>query len=433
VNQQVGGVRQNAMSELATFWAEWDSRAPGETRDLERARLLAKALGVGAPGRPVLTLVGSKGKGTAATYASAYLAAAGARVITVTSPGLRTDRDRIRVDGRAVGVGDLGRLATRLATARRSLPRYHPGGGYLSAGGMFTVAGMLHANVVDADVIVLEAGIGGASDEVCLFPPTVVGITSVFDEHLGVLGNTLAEVAADKAGVVAEGTRAVVSLPQDAPAEEAITNRVTAVTGGRVPVETIEPSPGGLPGRLPVSGLGQANAVLGCVAARRMLEVIGRPAPLGDRLAAVLSSVTLPGRVSWHAVPGTRSSLFADAAINRRGVAAALTEASRRWSGIDRVLLCLPDHKDVPGVITELADLPVTFVRLTGDARMRFRHPLPPLWEVVDADEVDRAFLAARGRRLVALGTGYFIARVLDVVDADTERIFIPPASPRSP
>jgi dihydrofolate synthase/folylpolyglutamate synthase len=419
------------MSEPAIFWTEWDGRAPGATRDLERARLLVKALGIGNPGRPVLTIVGSKGKGTAATYASAYLAAAGASVVTVTSPGLRTDRDRIRVDGRAVGHDDLARLATRLAAARRSLPRYRPGEGYLSAGGMFTIAGVLHANIVAADVIVLEAGMGGASDEVGLFPPIVVGVTSVFDEHLGVLGSTLAEIAADKAGVAAAGTRAVVSLPQDAPAKTAITDRVTAVTGGRVAVETIEPSPGDMPGRLLPSGLGRANAMLGCAAAAHVLEVIGRPAPPGDRLASVLSSVTLPGRASWHAVPGTRSRLFADAAISRRGVAAALIEVSRRWSGVDRVLLCLPDHKDVPGVIAELVDLPVTFVRLTGDARMRFRHPLPPTWEIVDIDQVDRKFLSALGQRLVALGTGYFIARVLDLVEADTEQIFTPPGEDR--
>ena len=417
------------MSDREIFWAEWDGRAPGDTRDIERARLLVQTLGTDDSERPVLTVVGSKGKGAAATYASAYLAAAGLRVVTVTSPELRNVRDRIRVDGRAVSEDDLAHLSMRLAAGRRALQRYRPGRGYLSASGLFTIAGVLHAAAVNAGAIVLEAGMGGASDEVSLFPPTVVAITSVFGEHLGVLGNTLTEIAADKAGVVAADTRAVVSLPQDPAVAETIASRVATVTAGRVCAETLEPGTGRPPGALLPAGLSRGNAELGCVAARRLLTAIDRHPPSAAVLADVLSSITLPGRASWHVVPGTPSRLFADAAINRTGVAAALQEVSRRWGGADRVLLCLPDHKDVSGVITELGELPVTFVRLTGDARLRFTHALPRHWEIVDAARLDRAFLAARGRKLVALGTGYFIARILALVDAGTDQIFTPPGS----
>jgi dihydrofolate synthase/folylpolyglutamate synthase len=140
-------------------------------------------------------------------------------------------------------------------------------------------------------------------------------------------------------------------------------------------------------------------------------------------LSKVLSTVILPGRMSWHDIPGTSSRLVADAAINQAGIAAALTEISRHWSGIDRVIVCMPDHKDVAGAIAELADLPVTFVRL-DDPRLRFTHGLPSSWEVVNVHLVDREFLTARGRRLVALGTGYFIGHLLNLVDADTERLF---------
>jgi dihydrofolate synthase/folylpolyglutamate synthase len=418
------------MRKFGVFWAEWDRRAVGETRDIERARSLAKALEIDDPNSPVLTVVGSKGKGAAATYASAYLAAAGARVITVTSPSLRGIRDRIRVDGRAIAADDLARLARRLDEARRELPSYRPGQGYLSPSGLFIAAGVLHAMTVAADVIVLEAGMGGASDEVSLFAPTVVAITSVFGEHIGVLGDTPAEIATDKAGVVTGTTRAVVSMPQDPPVASAITSRVAAAAGGRATVETISPGTGGIPRQLLPAGLGRLNAEFGCVAAQRLLDATGRTAPSGDRLSSVLATVVLPGRTSWHDVPGTPSRIFADAAINRAGVAAALTEVSRHWDAIDRVLLSMPDHKDVAGTISELAGLAVTFVRLDDKPRLKFTHALPPGWEVVDIGAVDCDFLAARGLRLVALGTGYYIARVLDLVDADTDRLFIPPSMP---
>ena len=213
-----------------------EPRGPGDRRSLRRAALLAGLLGVTEPGPPVLTVVGSKGKGTAATYASAWLVAAGCRVVTVTSPGLRSDAERIRVDGAAVSPDELAGLARRLQRASRSLPSARDG--YLSPSGLFTLAGLLHARDAGADVVVLEAGMGGVSDEAGLFPPSVVAITEVFGEHLGVLGDTPAEIAADKAGVAAETTSAVVSLPQTPAVAAAIAATVAAAGAGRV--ETID-------------------------------------------------------------------------------------------------------------------------------------------------------------------------------------------------
>jgi folylpolyglutamate synthase/dihydropteroate synthase len=385
------------------FYAEWGRRGPGSRRSLRRAALLAEAAGA-VPTAPVLTVVGSKGKGTAATYASAWLAAAGCRVVTVTSPGLRTDAERIRVAGAAISPGELAALGRRLAEAARTLPP-EPGG-YLSPSGLFTLAGLLHARSVAADVIVLEAGMGGASDEVSLFPPAVVAITEVFGEHLGVLGETPAEIAADKAGVAAEITSAVVSLPQAPEVAAAI----AAVVPG---VEIMKDLPD-VP--LP-SGLGRTNAALGCLAARRLLGALGRTAPAG-RLRRVLSTVRLPGRTSWHTIPG--ATLLVDSAVTRAGAAAALAEARARWDRIDHVLVCLPDHKDVPGVLEELRGLPVTRVRMPDRESLRFT--LTP--DGVDAAGLTREGLAALGERVVVLGTVYFTGRILDLIDAPTSRLF---------
>jgi dihydrofolate synthase/folylpolyglutamate synthase len=147
-----------------------------------------------------------------------------------------------------------------------------------------------------------------------------------------------------------------------------------------------------------------------------------------ERLTRTLSSVILPGRWSWHAVPGSPAWLFADSAINRAGVAAALTEVYRRWDRVDRVLACFPDHKDVAGAIAELCDLPVTYVRLRHMPWLRFSHPIPEAWATVDAARIDRAFVAARGPRIVAVGTAYFIGHMLEVADVDTRCLFTVPA-----
>ncbi|MDN3358178.1 hypothetical protein [Actinomadura sp. DC4] len=384
---------------IAAFYEEWLQRRPGERRSLRRAGRLAQALGTTGPGVPVLTVVGSKGKGTAATYASAWIAAAGCRVVTVTSPALRSDTERIRVDGAVVSADELAALGARLRAAAGPPPRDRDG--YLSPSGLFTLAGMLHARDVGAGAVVLEAGMGGASDEVSLFPPSVVAITEVFGEHLGVLGDTPAEIAAEKAGVATAATHSIVSLPQtpDVAAVIAATEVVTGLPDVPLP-----------------SGLGRRNAALGCVAAARLLEGMGRTA--GDRLDAVLASVRLPGRTSWHTIPG--AEVLVDSAISRAGAAAALTEAYRHWDRIDHVLVCLPDHKDVPGVLAELDGLPVTAVRMPDRESLRFTRT----GAAVDAAGLTPARIAAFGRRVLVLGTGYFTGRILDVIDAPADRLF---------
>ncbi|MWA06209.1 hypothetical protein F8568_038850 [Actinomadura sp. LD22] len=390
------------------FFREWERRRPGETRSPSRARELAEVLGVLSPGLPVLTVVGSKGKGTAATYASAFLAASGLRVCTVTSPGLRSNRDRIRIDGRAVAAADLARLGALLDAAMAGLGP--PVDGYLSPSGLFTLAGVLHARRAGADALVLEAGMGGRSDEVALFPPDVVAITPVFLEHAGVLGDTPAEIAAEKRGVAKPGTR-IVSAPQ--------TPDVTEALG---PVE--HAGDGGVPADLLPAGLGRAAAATGIAAAR----VLTGGDPPAETLRQVLATVVLPGRMSWHTVPGTATTLLIDAAIDGTGVAAALAAARDRWGEVDHAVVCLPDHKDLDGAVRALGDLPVTYVRLP-QPHLRFTRPLPPSWDVVGAEAVTPEALATLGHRVAVLGTGYFTGLVLGRIGAGTERLFVPPAT----
>ncbi|MBD2900054.1 hypothetical protein amrb99_90510 [Actinomadura sp. RB99] len=390
------------------FFREWERRRPGETRSLARARELAEALGVLFPGLPVLTVVGSKGKGTAATYASAFLAASGLRVCTVTSPGLRTNRDRIRVGGRAIPEAELARLGGLLGAAMAELGP--PQDGYLSPSGLFTLAGVLHARRAGADALVLEAGMGGRSDEVSLFPPDVVAITPVFLEHAGVLGDTPAEIAAEKRGVAGPGTP-IVSAPQSPDVAE--------VLG---PVEYA--GDGGVPAGLLPAGLGRTAAAVGVAAARRLAG----GDPPAETLRRVLSTVVLPGRMSWHTVPGTATTLLIDSAVDGTGVAAALAAARDRWGEVDHAVVCLPDHKDLDGAVRALGDLPVTYVRLP-QPHLRFTRPLPPSWDVVESGAVTPEALATLGHRVAVLGTVYFTGLVLDRIGAGTERLFVPPAT----
>lgn len=397
------------------YFREWDARAPGERRCLARARALLHAAGLDSPGPPVLTVVGSKGKGTAAVYASAYLCAAGQRVVTLTSPSLGPTTERIRVDGVPVDNATLAGLGAKLEALR---PARTAGTGYLSPSGMFLLAALAHARDVGADTVVLEAGRGGRSDEVSLVSPAVVAVAPVFAEHLDQLGGSVAAVVADKLGVVRAGTRAVVVGTQAPATWHQIHHRLVTGTGLR-PIDAATDPAGDIPAHLLPPGLGAANARLGCVAAYHLLGA----APEAAALRRVLGSVHLPGRLSWHHLPGTGTDLVVDAAVDRTGVAAAIQYARTRLGGIDHVLLSLPDGKDLAGAADRLRGLPVTFVTLpTG--HLSYRRPVPPEWATVPVSEVDRGFVAARGARVLALGTVSFVSHMLRLAAATTAVAF---------
>jgi folylpolyglutamate synthase/dihydrofolate synthase len=413
-------------AESRVFFREWDARAPGERRSRDRARALIDALGLSTSGVPTLTVVGSKGKGTTAAYASAFLSAAGLRVVTITSPHFRTVRERIRVDGYAVSAVELAALARRIAGGMERLPA--PRGGYLAPSGLFIVAGVLHALDLDADALVVEAGRGGRSDEAGLFPPTVAAVTPVFEEHLGELGDSVADIARDKASVVGPRTLALLSVPQRDDVEPVVRAAVAEASGGRTAYESVRP--GDAVGRLVPAGplpggLGTANAELGCLAARRLLELTDGALPAAEPLRAALSSVSLPGRLSWHPVPGTPVSVLLDQVVNGPGAAAARGAASAR-GGADHVLVSLSDDKDLDGVVAALHGLPVTFVRLDRP-HLSFTRPVPPHWAVLGEDELTGRALTGLGERVVALGNVSFVARMLELLGVRAERLFTPP------
>ncbi|PWV57549.1 hypothetical protein [Nocardiopsis sp. L17-MgMaSL7] len=407
------------------FFSEWAGRAPGQARSLDRAAALLAELDLDPAPMPVLGVVGSKGKGSTATYAAATLSAACLRTVLVTGPSFRGYRERIRVDGVSVTDEQLRGLGHTVEAARRSLPS--PGEGYLAPSGMFLVAGLLHARAVGADVCVLEAGMGGHRDELRLLGPQVVALGMVFAEHVGVLGDTVAEIAREKTRVVhPERTRALVTLPQSAEVAPVVAGTLAESTRERLSPEVVDPATATEPPEaLRPRGLSAANGVLGTAAATRMLELLGRPPATAARLHEVLGTVNLPARLSGHTVPGSATEVVVDSAIDRVGVAAALSHARDLWGGVDHVLLCLPDHKDVSGAVDALLDVPVTAVRLPEE-HLRFEHALPDHWNRVRVEDLSPTVLTALGQRVLALGTVYFTGRVLEVLDAPTDRLFDP-------
>lgn len=373
-------------------------------------------LGLGSLRAPVLAVVGSKGKATIATYASALLAAAGLRVGTLTSPPIITNAERVRVGGRALTLVEYEVLSGKLAAALGALPAREAHGGYLAPTGLYTLMGVRHMADAGCDVLVLEAGIGGASDEISLFPASVVVAGRIFGEHLGLLGDTVAEIAAEKIGVAGPQTKRVLSLPQSLEVEKVLRGRL-ARSG--LSLEIVSERGGGIGGAAGASLLSAMNAALGCRAALAMLEILGRPAPRPESVDSVLSSVRLPGRLSRH-VDATGRIWVVDAAINGAGAAAALEFCDRAGIAPQLTLVCIPDGKDAAGVRDALEGRPYVPVTIATE-HLAFREaswPAPP----IPFGEIDPKL---PDRRVLCLGTWSFAAEVLDRLGVDCATSFV--------
>jgi len=395
------------------FFAEWAARAPGDRRSLTRARAVADRLLAGATPPPVLAVVGSKGKGTAALHAAATLSAArtaaGARTRTglVTSPGLRSNLDRIRDDGAAIGLPDYDALGDRLRAARAAVPA-EPGR-YLSPTGAYTVAGVAWLTERGAGALVLEEGLGGRSDEVSLFPATVVAVTRVFREHGDLLGGTLEAIADDLLGVVGPRTTTVVTLPQSPPVADAL-HRAARAAGADVVV--VDGPDAALPAGLPP--LVRDAAGLGVAAGRALAGRLGAEVP-GDRLRDVLATVRLPGRCSRHVAAGG-AQVLVDGGITPDAVAAAAS-AYAAWRGVrDTAVVCLPDDKPVDDCLAALAGFDRVLLARTG-THLPFT-ALARHGAVRDAADALRD--AARGAGFLAVGTQSFVADALTWLGVDT-------------
>lgn len=399
---------------------EWRAHRLAGKRSLTRAGDFAAALGLNLGLCPVPTLgvVGSKGKGTAAIYASAALAAHGLRVGTVTSPGLLVNRDRIRINGQALPECEYLRFIGDIARAKKQLPPVGSDRHYLSPTGTFILGGVKALISAGCDVLVVEAGMGGTSDELSLLPLDVAVVTAIFDEHLDVLGPTVGDVARDKIGVVTARTAGVISVHQAGPVRREI-NRACAQAG--VPLLSRRPAWSADLADLLPPGHGAGNALAGIHAAAALLAAgPGRTFDL-VALRPVLGSLRYPGRLSVHELGQGR--LVLDTAVSRAGLTTAMAFA-RRTFGHDpaRILVSLPSTKDIAGFVSVLHGTTSERVFVSLE-REHLPYPVSGQWpwHRLDEKDMDRTVLSGN---VLAAGTVSFISSLMRRVGVDGERLF---------
>ena len=181
-----------------------------ETHDLSRVERLLAAEGNPHRRFPAMHIAGTKGKGSTGAMCEACLRAAGLRTGFYISPHLHTFRERIQVDGRKIAREEVAALVEQV----RPTIAHTSGVTYFEA---ITAIAFLHFARSEVDVAVVEVGLGGRLDATNVLTPEVSVITSLSLEHTYLLGNTLGEIAYEKAGIIKPGIPAI-SAPQRAEA-----------------------------------------------------------------------------------------------------------------------------------------------------------------------------------------------------------------------
>lgn len=340
--------------------------------DPGRPHKILAALGNPQERYPSLHIAGTKGKGSVAAMCASVLQASGMRVGLYTSPHLRDFRERIRVltpddaDGKISKEG----FVTTLQEVKQLIPDFPE----VTWFEIVTAVAFCYFAAQDVDVAVVEVGLGGRLDATNILTPLISVITSLSLDHTSLLGNTLAEIAGEKGGIIKPGVPSI-SAPQEQEALDrlqqiaAVRNSPLEVLGWdwqytgvnhlltvtRSPHETYVP--GGSMFEIGLAGMFQLeNAMLAIAALRPFYERY--PQVTLQTIRQGLAGVQWDGRLQMvYEEPGM-PALLVDSAHNPHS-ASKLSVALRHDYEYDRLWLIYgaPLDKAIPQIMQELFPL----------------------------------------------------------------------------
>lgn len=363
-------------------------KRPAQTstaRFLNLDRMYAALDRVGNPHRQLRSvhIAGTKGKGSTAAMVAAILQAGGLRTALFAKPHLVTIRERLRIDGVLIREDEFAALVDEIrpvVEAMRNSPDGVPT--FFEA---HTLMAMLWFARQQVDIAVFETGLGGRLDATNVLLPLVTAITTLALDHTQELGETLVEIAGEKAGIIKPGVP-VVSAPQVP--EAAVVVAVAAGERGcrllRVGEEIqVNPSPLLSPTRQRFSITGvhgnyldlacpllgehqQLNAAV-AVGIVECLQAAGVPVP-SAAIRSGLATVDWPGRLQ---VMRERPLLLLDGAHDPAAVDALLAALDRHFPGRARhFLLGFASDKDWVEMLRQLAPSAATLTfTAAGTAR----------------------------------------------------------------
>ncbi|HEX8737090.1 MAG TPA: Mur ligase family protein [Pyrinomonadaceae bacterium] len=162
-----------------------------------------------------IQIAGTNGKGSTCAFLEAICLRAGIKTGLMTSPHLISITERIRINGAEIGEKDFARHATRVREISEELVKK----GELETVPTFfeqvtaiAISALAEAKI---DLAILETGLGGRFDSVTATRAEIAAITQIDYDHQKILGNTLAEIAAEKAAIIREDTKVIMAEQKD--------------------------------------------------------------------------------------------------------------------------------------------------------------------------------------------------------------------------
>ncbi len=347
-------------------------RSGGFTRrdDVAPMHSLLRHLGNPERGRLTIHIAGSKGKGSTAAMIASVLRECGLTVGLYTSPHLHHICERIRLNGEPISTKDFVRYASMLPLAIEAVQHEMPNRKLVTFD-LLTAMAFLAFRESKADVQVLETGLGGRVDSTnAVDEKQVCVISSISLEHQAILGETVPQIAVEKAGIISSGAKVVLAEQDDGVSQ--VIRQACRARGAELIDATVECDferrSRDAEGQevtlttprvhynfwLPLLGLHQVENAVAAVLAVEALRPHGidaSPAQVCEGLA----KVRWPGRLE---VLGRRPLLVADGAHNAES-ARRLCETLRDDLGFRRAtfVIGVSRDKDTSGMERELRPL----------------------------------------------------------------------------
>lgn len=381
-----------------------NSRRFGNLPGVEVTKRMLATLGNPQDGLAFIHVAGTNGKGSTCAFLTNILAKAGLKCGCFTSPHLIHFEERITVDQQMIPKEVVTRLGNELLSIDFGVTPT-----------MFDyclVMAVLYFKECGCDVAVMETGLGGRLDSTnALGNPMVAVITRIGYDHMAILGNTLTEIASEKAGILKENVPAIF-----APQEDEALAVLRKHPGTLVSSEDMEKVAFMKPGLMGEYQL--ENGAAAMLAAQKFLSRIGFDEERADAaIEAGIHTAIWKGRME---ILSREPYLMVDGAHNSNGIHALKTSLMKLYPDEKfHFVMGVMADKDYEKMIEELLSLAIDFVTVTPESSRALQAeslaekirsqgiPARSMASVADVLTLPRV-----GEKTIALGSLYFIGEL---------------------
>ncbi|WP_415081577.1 bifunctional folylpolyglutamate synthase/dihydrofolate synthase [Micropruina sp.] len=358
---------------LISRWPE-HRIAPGTAR----VEALCELLGSPQRAYPVIQIAGTNGKGSTAIMIDALLRALGLRTGRYTSPHLIDLTERISIDGEPMSADAFDELVAQTQPLIDIVDAQAIDGVSMTFFEVMTALAYAAFAEAPVDVAVVEVGLGGVTDATNVMDAQVAVICPIDYDHTHLLGDSLAEIAAEKAGIIKPGAQVVLAAQQ--PEAAAVLIERCADVGARVYREGVEfgllertPAVGGQVLRIDSAGgpvgdlllplFGEHMARNAAVAVAAVEAFLGGKPLAPDIIAEALAAVVAPARLE---IVRRSPTVVLDTCHNPHGARATIAAVTEAFAFTPLIgVVAVMADKDVTGLLEVFAEEMTTIVCTT--------------------------------------------------------------------